>query len=231
MDEDKMTTDKAFIALAEQLKLPLLQIAYLAESSQDAESSTSSEIKGISYRALSLIDGYLQARTQAQTALDLTTIDSGSVFYDVVSDLKPFASSRGFDISINKNSKQLITAHVKSLHTMLLLSGLYMIESTDREQSGSRNLVLGAHRVRGGVVVGVFSGGVTIGQQMINILKKLQGRAHQILPMANSDGGVSLVIADELSRQMNTRLRTYKHNSLQGIGAILPISHQLDMGL
>ncbi len=230
MDEDKVI-DKAFIALAEQLKLPLLQIAYLAESSQGNEPSTPIEIKGISYRALSLIDGYLQARTQAQTALNLTTIDSGSVFYDVVSDLKPFASSRGFDISINKNSKQLITAHVKSLRTMLLLTGIYMIESADREQSGSRKLVLGAHRVRGGVVVGVFSGGVTIGQQMINILKKLQGQAHQILPMVNSDGGMGLVIADELGKQMNTSLRAYKHNSLQGIGSILPISHQLDMGL
>lgn len=106
------TTDRAFVALAEQLKLPLLQIAYLSESKLDDWNDAKLTTSRISRQGLRLIDAYLQARTQAQTSLDLASIDSGAVLYDVATELMPLAKVQGFDV-IDKQSKQLVMAHAK----------------------------------------------------------------------------------------------------------------------
>ena len=225
------TTNRAFVALAEQLKLPLLQIAYLSESKLDDWNDAKLTTSRISRQGLRLIDAYLQARTQAQTSLDLASIDSGAVLYDVATELMPLAKVQGFDVVIDKRSKQLVMAHAKSLHTMLLLMGTCLIESADSDHVQPKKIILGTHSSKGGVVVGAFATGVNIGQHVLNVVRKLHGQAHQILPLANANIGVELVIADELGRQMDTAMKSYRHNSAQGFGSLLSVSHQLQLGI
>lgn len=225
------TTDRAFIALAEQLKLPLLQIACLSESKRDDWNDTKLTTSRISRQGLRLIDAYLQARTQAQTNLNLESIDSGAVLYDVAAELTPLAKIQGFDVVIDKRSKQLVMAHAKTLHTMLLLMGICLIEAVDKEHEHSKRIILGTHTSKGGVVVGAFATGVSIGQHVLNVIRKLHGQAYQILPLTNINVGVELVIADELSRQMNTIMKPYRHKSAQGFGSLLSVSNQLQFGI
>lgn len=79
---------------------------------------------------------------------------------------------------------------------MLLLMGTCLIESADSDHVQPKKIILGTHSSKGGVVVEVHLQPVlTSVSTFLNVVRKLHGQAHQILPLANANIGVELVIA------------------------------------
>ena len=220
-------TDTLFTALAEQLKTPLLQIARLAEVPAD---SNSPRISVITEHALRLVDAYVQAQTQSQSKLLLEPINAGSVLYDVAHTLSPFARQNDYEMQIDLKGKSVpVMAHRDSLRSMLTLLGASLIEASAEEASPKHFLVLGTHRSAKGTVVGVFSGQISLTQKALLLSRQLHGRAAQTVPALGQAGGAGLAIADRLSEQLLAPLRTYRHGTLSGIGALLPPSRQLQL--
>ena len=83
---DVHVAERLLQALAEQLKSPLLQIAYHAEAAQP---DAFTEIRTASDRALRLLDSYLLSINQQQ--LELEPVSVSSVLYDVAHALYPLA--------------------------------------------------------------------------------------------------------------------------------------------
>lgn len=220
-------TDQLFTALAEQLKVPLLQIARLAELSQE---SNLPRITTISEHALCLVDAYVQSHAQSQTKLLLEPLTTSAVLYDVANDLQSWAKQWDYQIEVDLRGKTVpIMAHRDSLRTMLTLLGASLIEAGADFEDGSRQLILGTHRSARGTIVGVFSSQLELSQRALQLTRELHGRATQAVPSLGLAGGAGLAIADRLSEQMAAPLKAYRHRSLNGIGSLLLPSHQLQL--
>lgn len=222
-------TEQLFTALAEQLKIPLLQIARLAELEQD---STLPRISVISEHALRLVDAYVQSHVQAQTKLLLEPLSSSSVLYDVATLLQPFARQWDFQIEIDQQGRNVpVMTHRESLKTMLVLLGASLIEAGAEDENVPRHLILGTHRSARGTIVGAFSSHVAFSQRALQLTRQLHGRATQASPILGLTGGAGLAIADQLSEQLAAPLRAYRHRSLTGIGSLLVPSKQLQLAM
>ncbi len=217
--------DQLFVALAQQLKTPLLQIARLSEVSSEAALP---RISVISEHALRLVDAYSQVNAQNQTKLLLEPLATSAVLYDVAAELEPFAKQWDFTIEIDQQGKGVpIMANRGSLSTMLTLIGASLIEAGGETENQPKRLILGTHRSAKGIVVGAFSGQVELSQRAVQLTRELHGRASQAAPSLGLSGGAGLAIADQLSEQMHAPLRAYRHRSLTGIGSLLTPSQQL----
>lgn len=218
-------TDTLFAALAEQLKTPLLQIARLSELKN---TDSTNQITAISEHALRLVDAYMHTQAQAQAALILEPINASSVLYDAAHTLEPYARQFGCSIDIDLRGKSApIMGHRHSLQTMMTLLGASLIESASENEPTGCRLVLGSHRSARGTVVGVFSRHVSVSEAALLLVRKIHGRASQVAPTLGMAGGAGLAIADQLSEQLSSPLKAYRHNSLSGIGALLLPSRQL----
>lgn len=220
-------SDQLFTALAEQLKMPLLQIARLAELSQEA---TLPRISVISEHALRLVDAYVQSHAQDQTKLLLEPITSSAILYDVATALQPFAKQWDYTLEVDQQGKGIpVMAHRESLRTMLTLLGASLIEANSEQEDMPRHLILGTHRSAHGIVVGAFSSHLGMSQRALQLTRNLHGRATQAVPSLGLAGGAGLAIADRLSEQMSAPLKAYRHRSLTGMGSLLNPSYQLQL--
>lgn len=219
--------DQLFTALAEQLKVPLLQIARLSELSGE---SPLPRISVVSEHALRLVDAYSQTHAQNQVKLLLEPITSSAVLYDVAIALQPFARQWDYTIEVDQQGRGVpIMAHRDSLRTMLTLLGASLIEASAEDTEIPRHIVLGTHRSARGTVVGAFSSHLALSQRALQLTRELHGRATQVVPSLGLAGGAGLAIADKLSEQIHAPLRAYRHRSLSGIGSLLAPSYQLQL--
>lgn len=217
--------DALLTALADHLRLPLLQIARLSElGSQQALP----RISLISEQALRLVDAYVMARSQ--TSLELEPLSAGAVMADVAYALEDFARSAGYQIVIDQTTPTgLIMAHASTLKMMFLLLGSSLIEAGIEREAIDRQLVFGIHRTSHGVVVGAFNSSLELTQDVLHLTRQLHGRAHQAAPALGAAGAAGLAIADDLSMQMQTPLKSYRHKTLTGIGSLFLPTAQLQL--
>lgn len=220
-------SDPLFTALAEQLKVPLLQIARLSEL---PGSGSLPRISVISEHALRLVDAYVQSHAQSQIKLLIEPINTSAVLYDVAQALQPFAKQADYQIEIDQQGKAVpIMAHRESLKTMLTLLGASLIEAGSEDDDVPRHIILGTHRSAKGTIVGAFSSHLALSQRALQLTRELHGRASQVAPSLGLAGGAGLAIADRLSEQMEAPLRAYRHRTLTGIGSLLHPSLQLQL--
>jgi hypothetical protein len=217
--------DLLFTALAEQLKMPLLQIARLSEMAHEA---TLPRIGIISEQALRLVDAYIKSHDQ--TELILEPLTTSAVLYDVAEIIAPFAKACDYQIEIDLHgTSRPIMAHRETLKTMLMLLSSSLIEAGIEEEESPRHLILGTHRSSTGTVVGAFSSHLDVSQRALNMTRQLHGRATQAVPALGSAGGAGLAIADRLSERLQAPLKAYRHRSLSGIGSLFMPSQQLSL--
>ncbi|MEO8863316.1 MAG: hypothetical protein ABI354_03270 [Candidatus Saccharimonadales bacterium] len=220
-------SEQLFTALAEQFKLPLLQIARLAENnSQDNLLA----ITTLSNQALRLIDGFIRVQSQDQTSLQLEPLTTNSVLYDVANTLQPLARSYDVLIDVDHQGKNTpVMAHRESLQAILTLLGASLIEASNDESGAPASIILGTHSSAKGVVVGAFSKHTVLTQRMLLMARELHGRATQSTPYLGGAGGAGLAIADYLSNQMEAPIKSYRHRSMTGLGSLLTPTRQLQL--
>lgn len=225
MEEAVQQTDRMLVALAEQLKAPLIQIAQLAEIDNFERQAAS--IGVLSKQALRSIDALVFVRQQ--TILELEPVSVGAVLYDVAHELTALAQQNNIEIEINQRGNRApIMAHTVGLKTLLELAGDVLLRlAVTGDTPGKQRLLLGCHPTIGGQMVGVFQTGNSLSQAGLNAARKLYGRAGQASPLMSLQGGASLVVADSLAVQLHSALKVYQHVSLKGLGAAFAPSKQL----
>lgn len=214
-------------ALAEQLKLPLMQIAREAELAQSTGSKPYGSISYTADMALRLIDSYLlSVELQAMPSLQLEPVSISAILQDTAHTLDKLARQYDCDLQINLKGKyQPVMAHHKSLEHALVSLGYAFIESATPNKNS--NIILGAHQSQSGLVVGVYGNSTNVTADALKRGKALFGTAKQAMPSLSASAGAGVFVANSLLTNLHAPLHTSRHNKLSGLASTLLPSQQL----
>lgn len=228
---DNAAQDRLLRALAEQLKVPLIQIAREAELAKlTEENSAFRHIEYTADMALRLVDSYLlSVQLQALPMLELEPVSVSAVLQDTAHRLNLLAKQYDCELEVHLSGRyEPVMAHRQSLEAAFATLGYAFIESVPPADQ-RHHVVLGAHRSRGGVVAGIYGEEPTLSADMFKRAQALYGSARQAAPGLSGGSGAGLFLADALLTSMSSPLRLAKHQKLSGLAATLLPSHQLSL--
>lgn len=217
--------------IAQELKLPLLQIARQAElAGLDAtqQGSILQNIELSAQQALWFVDGYLLAEQLSQQInLSLEPITVASVLNDTAHSLDGLAKLHGCELRLSlKGRYGPVMAHRRGLQAALAGLATTLISNLG-EPSQHSVLTLAAHKSHQGIVAGIFSTNDKLSQAALHRGRQLYGQSAQPLQTFSAQPSAGVFMADMLLTAMQTRLRVAQHHKLTGLAATLPLSRQL----
>lgn len=230
-----VASERLFVSLAEQMKLPLLQILRQAElgvlTGQTAEPL--SNVRTNADVALKLIDGYLLSmRLAAQESYEIEeeSVSVSSVLYDAAHELHPIAQLYGVELELSLGGKfGPVSAHREGLQSALVSLGYALIEALPASEAPQMKLQLAAHRCRYGIVAGLYADVDRLTTEALRQGRKLHGSARQPLPALSHCGGAGVFVADAILTAIGARLKVSHHHRRSGLGAVLQPNSQLQL--
>lgn len=233
---DLLGGERLYIALAEQLQVPLLQIARLAESGATLRFSKSKhqQLMGLieltSSTALRLLEAYTLSMRVAddQLMLNLEPVSLSSVMQDAAHQLSTLANRYDckLELSIDGRYGPVMANPAAIEHAMLSL-GYMIIESTAARGKRHNVLRFGVHRSRAGLVAGIFGEMDDLQNKAYIRARSLLGRARQPIPGLSATSGAGLFVADTLFSAQSAPMKVMRHQKQLGFGATFMPSHQL----
>jgi hypothetical protein len=216
------------MAVTEELKLPLLQIARLSELT--AAKPTVADLRAIQETAdlaLQLLDSYLLSQQLPhQQALQLEPVSVSAVLQDTAHQLHTMARQYGCQLEVSLSGKYgPVMAHKPSLESAIMMLGYTFI--TSQFANDKHQLVLGAHRSPRGIVAGIFSEQKDLSSDMFRRARALYGTVRQPLAAVSPSAGAGVFVADSLMQGMDSQLHVARHDNLTGLAATLLQSRQL----
>ncbi len=229
-------TDDLFIGLAEQVKLPLIQIlqevellkTHLDPSDIDASGRV---ISLSSEAALKLIDGYLlNISLEQQSQLLLEPVSLSSIAYDVAEALSPYAKSHGCELKLVIAGRYgPALGHREAVKAALTTLGYSLIDSITDEDANKAKIQLTVRRASNGLSTGIFSNRHHMTGAMMNRAHRLKGTLHQPLAAFDSGSSAGVFIAEALFKRLETQLQAVRLKGLSGFAATLLPSRQLNL--
>jgi hypothetical protein len=171
-------SQELLLSVAEELKLPLMQIARQAEQAQIAGTADLASIQASADGALKLLDNYvLGVRLALQPAdFDRESVSVSSVLYDAGQQLDNLAKSYGVDLRLGIAGRFTpVTANRKGLQAALVSLGASLIEALPAQESTQLTLTMATHRSRYGIVAGLYADTKQLSKDALNRGRKLQG--------------------------------------------------------
>lgn len=229
-------SDQVLLSIAEQLKLPLLQIARQAELSKLAGTSTQTGLKSIQVTAdmaVRLLDNYLfgaRLALEERYMLELEPVTVSSVLYDAGQQLDAMAKLYGVELELSLGGKfGPVMAHRYGLQTALVSLGSALIEALPNLEDKKLRLQLAAHRCRYGIVAGLYSDVEQLTSEALKQGRKLTGHARQPLPTLTHSSGAGVFVADTILQAMDAELKVSRHHNLYGLGTVLHANLQTQL--
>ena len=220
--------------LAEQMKMPLMQIARLAELSQLADSTSVdlADIELTADSALRLIDSYLLSTklARAQNSLQLEPVSVSAVLNETAHQLSKLASQYDCSLELHLAGRyEPVLAHQAGLEAALISLGYAFIEAQASNNYQQHPIIkLAAHRGKNGIVAGLFSGADdNLSATLYRRGRGLYGQARQPLSNLTASSGAGIFVADSLLASMSAKLRVAHHQRLTGLAATLMPSQQM----
>jgi hypothetical protein len=225
------STDRLLQALAEELKLPLLQIARQAELSASGQVDQAA-LKGIELsatQALWFVDSYLLSQQLLQqSSLELEPVAVSAALQETAHVLEGLAKQHNCSLELQLSGRFApVMAHRLGLQAALIGLGSTLITAAQNEDKPQ--LILAAHRTHNGIVAGIFSQTDGLSRAVYERGRSLYGKARQPLQEFAPQAGAGLFLADALFGSMDSHLRVAKHNKLTGLAATLQPSRQLSL--
>ncbi len=222
--------ERLLVALAEQLKLPLLQIARGAELASLEEQDTPAAIAQTADVALRLIDGYILSVMPTQTELALEPVSISAVLQDTAHRLSQFAKQYDCDLTISLGGKYgPVMANRQNLEAAFTMLGYSFIEAQTKENQKRSSVLLAAHKSTGGMVTGIFGGQDGLTSDMFRRARALYGSARQPLASVSAASSAGIFIADSLLQSMAAPLHMARHHKLSGLASTFIPSQQLQL--
>ncbi len=226
-------SEQLLLGLAEQLKLPLLQIARRAELSTFGQEVDIAAIQATADAALRLIDSYLlgvRLAENGQESLALEPISVSSVLYDTAHQLSSVAKFYGVHLELSIAGRYgPVLANRQGLQAALTSLGMALIEALPALDSSNLTLQLGAHRSRYGIVAGMYSDSAALNIAGLRRGSELIGNSRQPLVGISHSSGAGVFVADAILQAMDLRLQTTRHNKMHGLGAVMQSNNQLQL--
>lgn len=219
-------------AVAEELKLPLTQIARRAELSELVTTVNSfRDIRINADMALRLVDGYLLGLelNAAQASFELEPVSVAAVLQDTAHELERFAKL--YDISVSLDIASVhgpVMAHRRGLQAALFSLGSNLITAVSMNEDGGE-LQLGLHRSSTGLMAGIYGTSNHVNRQALRQARELYGHARQPLHSLVTGSAAGIFVADTLLTAMSSRLLPSRHAQHYGLAASLPFSRQLTL--
>ncbi|MBA3758644.1 hypothetical protein H0X10_03375 [Candidatus Saccharibacteria bacterium] len=214
---------RLLLALAEELKLPLLQIA------RTSEFSGSEAVQRTAEMALKLVDGYvLGLQSTDQVSLRLEPVTLASILYDTAEALAPIAKQQGYELRVDIGGKfGPVMGDRHTLQTAFTVLG-YELMTVPAEDTASV-LTLATHRGKPGIVAGIFTNNTLLTKDSLRRARALVGTARQTMPTGSASNGVGIFIADNLLKNLSTSLNLARHHKQTGLATSLLPSRQLQL--
>jgi hypothetical protein len=236
-EQKKYSTDeqqRLLHALAEQLKLPLLQISRQAELVGLTNDMTALDtVRLTANSALQLLDNYLLSTrlSGAETLVTLEPVSLSAVLQDTAQRLNEVAGLYQCELELQLAGRyEPVMAHRAGLEAALMSLGYVFIEAQSARPHVRRPVVtLAAHRTRWGIVGGMYADLEGLSADMYRRAQTLYGRARQPLTQLSASNGAGVFVADSLLSSMSTHLRIAHHRKLTGLAATFQPSKQLSL--
>jgi hypothetical protein len=225
---------RLFLAIAEQIKLPLLQIARGAELTKIT--GNLDQIEAIEYTAASamhLLDSYLLSAQlrEAGESLNLQPVSLSATLQDVAHKMHALAAVHQCDLEVHIAGKYgPVMAHPAGLQAALTNIGQVFIDVHTQRSHRTRPVIkLAAHRTRQGITAGMFADIEGLNTDMFKRAKQLYGKARQPLAQLSATNGAEVFVADSLLETMSSGLRVARYQKLTGLAATFSPSQQLEL--
>lgn len=225
-------SQQLLLSVAEELKLPLLQIARRAEQAQLDGQIDLAGLQTTADTALRLLDNYaLGVRLNLEPQqLDIEPVSVSSVLYDASQQLDSFAKNYGVDLELNVAGRYgTVMAHRQGLQSALVSLGAALIEALPALEDTQLKLQLASHRSRYGIVAGLYTDAEQVTNLALKRGRRLQGHSRQPLINLSHTSGAGVFVADTILRAMQLRLRASRHHRLYGLGTVLQPNNQMQL--
>lgn len=224
--------ERLFACLAEQVKLPFIQVAQAAElmaSGTIQAQQSQRTIQEVSQAAIQLIDGFLlQVQLQQNAQLHLETVSVSSILYDTAELLNPYAKLQGVDIQLSISGKYSpVMAHAHGLRAALANIGYSLIDGS--EKGKKRIITLNAHKNTHGISAGVYTNTGVLTAGLLKQARTLYGEVHQPLSSFSSSNVAGIFVADGLLRSLGSTLQVSRRGGESGLVATFAPSRQLSL--
>jgi hypothetical protein len=231
--DTSVVSQQLLLGLAEQLKLPLLQIARRAELSSLGQDVDIAAIQSTADAALRLIDSYVlgvRLAEDGQESLALEPVSVSSVLYDTAQQLSSVAKFYGVQLELSIDGKYApVLANRQGLQAALTSLGMSLIEALPALDGSRLTLQLAAHRCRYGIVAGIYSDTEMLTAKNLRQGTDLLGKSRQPLVGLTHSSGAGVFVADAILQAMQLRLQSTKHKKLHGLGTIMAANNQLQL--
>ena len=229
--------DSLFINLAEQVKLPFLQIAHASELMSESSDKVPMEqlrrdIRMTSQAALKLIDGYLlSVELQSSSQLELESVSVSSIMFDAATSLRDYALAHDCDLELNVDGKfGPVLGHRQALLAGFVSLGYSFIESAVKPDNGAKARVdLSLRRTASGISAGVYVSNDRLSKSLLARAKDFGALNHQPLTAFDSGNGTGVFVADALFQSIGAPLKLARAHGLMGLAATLIPSRQLSL--
>jgi hypothetical protein len=225
-------SQQLLLGVAEELKLPLLQIARQAEHAQLTGQTDFRKLQATADTALKLLDNYALGVQLAMEPESLGTesVSVSSVLYDTGQQLDALAKNYGVSLELGVAGKfGPVLAHRAGLQAALVSLGAALIEALPAQENCQLKLYLATHRSRYGVVAGLYTDAKQLSADALQRGRKLQKHSRQPLTGITHTSGAGIFVADTILKAMNLRLTASRHHRLYGLGTVLQPNHQLQL--
>lgn len=228
-------TQQLLLSVAEQMKLPLLQIARQAEISRlgnKIDAGALASIEATAEAAIRLLDNYLLGvrLSLEQGTLEIEPVSVSSVLYDAGNQLDSLAKQYGVELELSISTRcGPVMAHRQGLQAALVSLGSSLIEALPALESPQLKLQLAMHRCRYGIVAGLYSDAEQLTSDALRQGRRLSGFARQPFAGLTYTSGAGIFVADAILKAMQLQLRVSRHHRLFGLGAVLQPNYQMQL--
>ncbi|HEX7632706.1 MAG TPA: hypothetical protein VF401_00105 [Candidatus Saccharimonadales bacterium] len=226
-----MVSQQLLLNIAEELKLPLIQIARQAELGQLSGSTDLRSMQATADTALRLLDNYvLGVRLSMEPhQFDMEPVSVSSVLYDTGQQLDSLAKNYGVELELSIAGRyEPVMAHKQGLQAALVSLGAALIEALPALETPQLKLQLATHRSRYGIVAGLYAATDRLTNQALQNGRKLRA-ARQPLMNFTHTSGAGIFVADAILQAMQLSLKASRHHRLYGLGTVLPPTNQLQL--
>jgi len=226
--EPTILSQQLLLSVAEELKLPLVQIAREAERNDPGLAG----IRATAEAALRLLDSYsLGVRLALEPAeLGQESITVSSVLYEAGQQLDGLAKQYDVRLELNVAGRfGPVLAHRQGLQAALVSLGAALIEALPAQGGEQLKLQLATHRSRYGIVAGLYADTKQLSTDALRRGRALQSRSRQPLINLTHTSGAGIFVADAILQAMRLKLLTSRHHRLYGLGTVLQPSQQIQL--
>lgn len=228
---DIASQERLLLALAEQIKSPLLHIARLSELAQKKE--VDEHLQTIEYTAamtLGLVDSYLLGiQLAGQQELALEPVALSAVLQDAAHAVSGMAKQYNCDVEVVLAGKYgPVMANKQSLEAAFISLASSFVQSVPEQEKRHRIMLVVRKTPATTIAAGVF-GAQPLTAAMFRRAKILYGSAQNALPQFTATSGAGIILADALLQTMASSLKVSHFHKHNGLAAELIPSTQLQL--